>query len=312
MSHERSVRRMAPNGLASASAEASRPRLPIYREPEAASIANPTPTPPRPEPRVAARLEKLIANRVGRAIADFKLIEHGDLVMVAVSGGKDSYSLLHVLEGLRRRAPVRFELVAVNVDQSYEGYRQDVLKRWLEEQGYRHHMVRADIAGIVEKHLEGGSYCSLCSRLRRGVLYRVASELGATKIALGHHADDLMETLLLNQFFAGETKSMPARLVSDDGRHVVVRPLVYVPEDMLAQFSRAASFPLVCCMCPACGDESLKRKQMKALLSTLEAAHPGVKKSLMRALTRVNTAHLLDRRFGRAQQPGIDYGGIEA
>ena len=253
----------------------------------------------------AGRLLRLIAHRAGKAIRDFSLIEQGDRVMVAVSGGKDSYTLLSVLERLRRRAPIRFDLVAVNLDQSYQGYRQDVVEAWLKREGFRYRMVQADIAQTVERHLEQGErYCSLCSRLRRGVLYRVASEEGATKIALGHHADDLIETLLLNQLFAGETRTMPARLVSDDGRHVVIRPLAYVPEDLIQAYAQASGFPLVCCMCPACGDDTMKRKQVKALLSSLEASHPGVKKSLLTALTRVNLAHMLDRRWipgGQAQ-----------
>ena len=195
---------------------------------------------------------------------------------MAVSGGKDSYALLHVLEGMRRRAPVRFELLAVNVDQSYAGYRQDVVGAWLAGRGFVHRLVRADIASAVERYLEEGeAYCSLCSRLRRGVLYRVADELGANKVALGHHADDLIETLLLNQLFAGETKTMPARLAARNGRHVVIRPLAYVPEDLMEDFAVAAGFPLVCCMCPACGDDALQRKRIKALLASLEAAHPG-------------------------------------
>jgi tRNA 2-thiocytidine biosynthesis protein TtcA len=225
------------------------------------------------------------------------MIEEGDRVLVAVSGGKDSYTLLHVLETLRRRAPVRFELLAVNVDQGWEGYRQDVVGEWLTARGFAHRLVRDDIAGIVRSRLDADDhYCSLCSRLRRGVLYRVAAELGATKVALGHHADDLIETLLLNQFFTGEIKSMPAARRTDDGRFVVIRPLAYTPEDMIAGFARAAGFPLVCCMCDACGDETMKRKQVKALLAQLETSHPGIKKSLFRSLTRVNTAHLLDRR----------------
>ena len=261
------------------------------------STQDPAPPPPTPRPAEVKRIEKLVANRVGKAIHEYDLIADGDLVMVAVSGGKDSYTLLHVLEGLRRRAPIRFEIVAVNVDQSYAGYRQDVVAAWLQARGFRARMVKSNIAGIVEQHLEeGASYCSLCSRLRRGVLYGIATELGATKIALGHHADDLIETLLLNQMFAGETRTMPAKLRTNDGRHTVIRPLVYVPEDMIREFAVAAGFPLVCCMCPACGDESMKRKQIKSLLGTLEASHPGIKKSLLRSLTRVNTAHMLDRR----------------
>lgn len=274
-------------------------RLPLLgAPPPGPSRAQPA-LPPGPlDTRAMARLEKLIAHRAGEAIRDYSMIAEGDVVLVAVSGGKDSYTLLHVLEGLRRRAPVRFELIAVNVDQSWEGYRQDVIAAWLEARGFRHHLLREDIAGIVRDKLEEGEHlCSLCSRLRRGVLYRIAGELGANKIALGHHADDLMETLLLNQFFTGEIKSMPAARRTDDGRFVVIRPLAYTPEDMIAEFARAAAFPLVCCMCDACGDETMKRKQMKALLAQLESAHPGIKKSLLRSLTRVNTAHLLDRRW---------------
>jgi len=275
-------------------------RLPLIQA-SSASLGGQTCATPASSPAdlaEAARLEPALANRVGRAIADYDMIAAGDRVMVAMSGGKDSYTCLQLLERMRRRAPIDFELIAVNVDQGYPGFRQDVLEEWLERNGFRHHMVRDDVASVVAPHVEaGGHVCSLCARLRRGILYRVATEIGATKIALGHHADDLIETLLLNQFFVGEIKTMPAKLTSDDERHVVIRPLVYVPEDMVRSYASAMAYPIICCMCPACGDDTLKRKQMKDLLTTLEGAYPGVKKSLLRSLTRVNVAHMLDRRW---------------
>jgi tRNA 2-thiocytidine biosynthesis protein TtcA len=249
----------------------------------------------RPGPQ---SLLKTLARRVGRAIQDFGLIEDGDRILCAMSGGKDSYAMLHLLEYLRKRAPVRFELVAVTVDQGYRGFRTDVLERYFQERGFAYHIERTNIAEVIDDTMPlGDTHCSMCSRLRRGVLYRLAPELGCGKIALGHHADDLLETLLMSQFFNGEICSMPPRLRARDGRNTVIRPLCYVWEDEIRRFAVEAGFPVICCACPACGDHSLKRTQMKSLLGRLEAEHAGIKASLLRALSNLRTDHLLDRRF---------------
>jgi tRNA 2-thiocytidine biosynthesis protein TtcA len=230
----------------------------------------------------------------GRAIADFKLIEPQDRIMVAMSGGKDSYSLLAVLQALQRRAPIRFELVAVHLDQGHPGYDGAPLRAFLEANGVEHRILSEDTYSIVtEKIPEGKTYCSLCSRLRRGILYGAAAELGCNKIALGHHRDDALETLLLNLFFAGKLASMPARLVSDDGAHVVIRPLIYCAEETLARFAAARAFPIL--PCNLCGSQSeAQRKQMKALLGRLEAEHPHLRQSMLAALGNVVPSHLLD------------------
>jgi tRNA 2-thiocytidine biosynthesis protein TtcA len=248
-----------------------------------------------PEPR---SLLKPLARRVGRAIQDFRLIENGDRILCAMSGGKDSYAMLHLLEHLRRRAPVAFELVAVTVDQGYRGFKTDVLERYFREKGLEYRIERTNIAEVIDDTMPlGDTHCSMCARLRRGVLYRLAPELGCNKIALGHHADDLLETLLMSQFFNGEICSMPPILKARDGRNIVIRPLCYVWEDEIVRFVAEIGFPVICCACPACGDNSLKRKQMKNLLHRLESEHAGIKSSLLRALSNIRTAHLLDRRF---------------
>jgi tRNA 2-thiocytidine biosynthesis protein TtcA len=248
-----------------------------------------------PEPR---SLLKPLARRVGRAIQDFRLIENGDRILCAMSGGKDSYAMLHLLEHLRRRAPVTFELVAVTVDQGYRGFKTDVLERFFREKGLEYHIERTNIAEVIDDTMPlGDTHCSMCARLRRGVLYRLAPELGCNKIALGHHADDLLETLLMSQFFNGEICSMPPVLKARDGRNTVIRPLCYVWEDEIVRFVAEIGFPVICCACPACGDNSLKRKQMKNLLHRLESEHAGIKSSLLKALSNIRTGHLLDRRF---------------
>ncbi len=248
-----------------------------------------------PAPR---SLLKPLARRVGRAIQDFRLIQDGDRILCAMSGGKDSYAMLHLLDHLRRRAPVRFELLAVTVDQGYRGFRTDVLEKYFEEKRYAYHIERTNIAEVIDDTMPlGDTHCSMCARLRRGVLYRMAPELGCNKIALGHHADDLLETLLMSQFFNGEICSMPPILRARDGRNTVIRPLCYVWEDEIVRFTAEIGFPVICCACPACGDNSLKRKQMKLLLRRLEADHAGIKASLLRALSNIRTGHLLDRRF---------------
>src|SRR6266850_5617996 len=243
-------------------------------------------------------LLKTITRRVARAIEEFRLIEEGDRILCAMSGGKDSYAMLHVLDHLRRRAPVRFELVAVTVDQGYRGFQADVLERYFKEKGYEHHIERTNIAEVIDDTMPlGDTHCSMCARLRRGVLYRLAPELRCNKIALGHHADDLIETLLMSQFYNGEICSMPPLLRARDGKNIVIRPLCYVWEDEIVRFVREVGFPVICCACPACGDNSLKRKQMKMLLQRLEAEHRGIKSSLLRSLSNIRTGHLLDRRF---------------
>jgi tRNA 2-thiocytidine biosynthesis protein TtcA len=243
-------------------------------------------------------LEARIAKKVTKAIADYSLIEDGDRVMVGLSGGKDSWALIQILDVLKRRAPIRFSLVAVTVDSGYDGYRHDLISSTCEERGWESRIIHTDIGDVMDDILENNATpCSLCARLRRGVLYRLAQEVGATKIALGHHADDFIETLLLNLFFAGTLKAMPARLVSDNGQHVVIRPLVYVTEDEARDYTLEVGLPIIGCCCPACGDLGLQRQRVKSLLLDLEREHPGVKTSMLRALGNVMPRHLLDVRL---------------
>jgi tRNA 2-thiocytidine biosynthesis protein TtcA len=243
----------------------------------------------------AQHTERLLLRDVGRAISDWNLIEEGDRIMVAMSGGKDSYGLLVLLRALQRRAPIHFDLLAVHLDQGHPGYDGAPLVRWLEAEGIPHRILHENTYAIVtEKIPEGKTYCSLCSRLRRGILYGAATELGCNKIALGHHRDDALETLLLNLFFAGKLASMPARLVSDDGAHVVIRPLIYCGEELLARFATELAFPIL--PCNLCGSQSeAQRKQMKALITRMEAEHPQVRNSMLAALGNVNPSHLLDK-----------------
>jgi tRNA 2-thiocytidine biosynthesis protein TtcA len=264
---------------------------------------------PSPEPALApaptgrplqagqpSSLGRLLLRRVGQAIADFpQMIEDGDRVMACVSGGKDSYALLDVLLHLKRRAPVRFEVVAVNVDQGWPGYRTDLIAGHLASLGVEARMVADDFASIVEANVPAGrTPCSLCSRLRRGLLYNLAVELGCSKIALGHHMDDLVETLVLNLFYSGKLASMPAVLRSDDGRNTVIRPLAYVPEEMLVEYATERAFPVVSCGCPSCGLPEQKRQLIKQLLTQLEASEPGLKQNMLAALRNVKPSHLLD------------------
>ena len=241
------------------------------------------------------KLYKRIKNAVGRAIGDFNLIEEGDRIAVAVSGGKDSYAMLHLLEELRRRAPVKYELMAINIDSGYPGFRADIIEEHLREHGFAHHMEKTDHYGIIkEKRRPDSSYCSICARLKRGVLYTLAQKFGCNKLALGHHLDDFVETLLLNQFFVGSLKAMSPNMLADNGQTTVIRPLVYVEEKEIVEFSRANRFPVVCCCCPVCGKADQQRKRMKKLLSGLEKENPFVKRSLLRALANVQPRHLLD------------------
>lgn len=243
-------------------------------------------------------LETRLAKKTTRAITDYGLIEDGDRIMVGLSGGKDSWALFQILDVLRERAPIDFSLVAVNVDSGYKDYEHDALARACEARGWEYHSEHTTIGEVMDDLLGANQTpCSLCARLRRGVLYRLAEQVGATKIALGHHADDFIETLLLNLFFGGALKAMPARLVSDDGRHVVIRPLVYVAESEARAYTKEVGLPIIGCCCPACGDLSLQRQRIKRLLMELEREHPGVKGSMLTALGNVVPGHLLDRRL---------------
>jgi tRNA 2-thiocytidine biosynthesis protein TtcA len=244
----------------------------------------------------AQTLEKKLAHAVGRAIADFAMIADGDRVMVAVSGGKDSYTLLHLLRALQKRAPVDFELKVVNIDQGHPGYPADRLRAYMAGEKYDFTMIHEDTYSIVtEKIPAGKTYCSLCSRLRRGILYRVATELGCTKIALGHHREDILQTLLLNLFFAGQLAAMPPKLVSQEGQ-IVIRPLAYCAEEDILAFSSAMEFPIL--PCDLCGSQdNLQRKIVGTLLNDLEAKQPGLKTSMLAALQNVRPTHLLDREL---------------
>ncbi|MEY3572827.1 MAG: tRNA 2-thiocytidine(32) synthetase TtcA [Pseudomonadota bacterium] len=241
------------------------------------------------------KLSKRLHRLTGQAIADFNMIEAGDRVMVCLSGGKDSYSLLDLLISLRARAPIAFELIAVNLDQGHPGFPKDVLPDYLRALGVPFHIETQDTYSIVKRVIpEGKTMCSLCSRLRRGTLYRVASELGATKIALGHHRDDILQTFFLNLFFGGSLKAMPPKLVSDDGRHVVIRPLAYVEESDLQAWSVHKGFPII--PCDLCGSqENLQRQQVKAMLQAWDRQHPGRVDSIFQALSNLKPSHLLDQ-----------------
>jgi len=241
------------------------------------------------------RIERELGKAVGRCIGDFDLLEEGDRVMVCLSGGKDSYTMLELLERARRRAPIRFELIAVHLDQGQPNYDGRPLEGWLRDGGYDHRILREDTYSIVTDKLDAETtYCSLCSRLRRGILYNAAQELGCTKIALGHHREDALETLLLNLMFTGQLKSMPARLVSDDGRNVIIRPLLYCAEPTIARYAQLRAYPIL--PCDLCGSQTgLKRQQVKALLTQLESMAPAAKQSMLAALGNVRASHLLDQ-----------------
>src|SRR3954467_6364354 len=242
-------------------------------------------------------LETRLAKKVTKAITEYKLIEDGDRVMVGLSGGKDSWALINILDVLRKRAPISFSIVAVTVDSGYDGYRHDLITSTCEQRGWECRIEHTEIGAVMDDLLNGATPCSLCARLRRGVLYRLAAEVGATKIALGHHLDDFVETLLLNLFFAGTLKAMPAKLVSDDRRHVVIRPLVAVTESDARAYAKQSELPIIGCCCPACGDLGLQRQRVKRLIAELEVEHPEIKSSMIRALANVAPRHLLDRRL---------------
>ena len=243
-------------------------------------------------------LEARLAKKVTKAIADYSLIEDGDRVMVGLSGGKDSWALFQILDVLRQRAPLKFSLIAVNVDSGYEGYQHQALADACAARGWEFHSEHTSIGAVIDDKLDADQTpCSLCARLRRGVLYRWATRVGATKIALGHHLDDFVETLLLNLFFAGALTAMPARLISDNGAHVVIRPLVMVTEAEARAYARENELPVIGCCCPACGDLSLQRQRVKRLILELEREHPSVKASMLKAIGNVMPRHLLDIRL---------------
>ncbi|TAM06585.1 MAG: tRNA 2-thiocytidine(32) synthetase TtcA [Paraburkholderia sp.] len=240
------------------------------------------------------KLFKRLMRQVGQAIGDYNMIENGDKVMVCLSGGKDSYALLDILMRLRERAPIDFEIVAVNLDQKQPGFPEHVLPEYLTKVGVPFHIENQDTYGIVKRLVpEGKTTCSLCSRLRRGILYRVAGELGATKIALGHHRDDILQTLLLNLFYGGKLKGMPPKLQSDDGKNIVIRPLAYVKETDLEKFAELREFPLI--PCNLCGSQpNLKRAEMKALIREWDKRFPGRVENMFNALGNVVPSHLMD------------------
>ncbi len=251
------------------------------------------------------KLEKRLVRLTGQAVADYAMIEQGDRVMVCLSGGKDSYAMLDLLRILQARAPLSFDVIAVNLDQKQPGFPAHVLPDYLRSLGVPFHIETQDTYAIVRRLIpEGKTTCSLCSRLRRGVLYRVAAELGATKIALGHHRDDILGTFYLNLFYGGRIKAMPPKLASDDGRHVVIRPLAYIPEHDLARFAQMRRFPII--PCNLCGSqENLKRKQVKEMMAEWERRFPGRTENTFNALARVTPSHLLDRSL-------FDFSGLRA
>lgn len=240
------------------------------------------------------RLEKRLCREVGRAIIDFNMIEEGDKVMVCVSGGKDSYAMLDILLKLQQRAPINFSLIAVNLDQKQPGFPEDILPAYLTKLGVPFHIENQDTYSIVKRVVpEGKTLCSLCSRLRRGILYRVAGELGATKIALGHHRDDMLQTFFLNMFFAAKLKGMPPKLVSDDGKNIVIRPMAYVPEKDLIRWAEVQAFPII--PCTLCGSqENLQRKQIGNMLREWDNKFPGRLESMFSALQHIVPSHLMD------------------
>lgn len=243
------------------------------------------------------KLQKRLRRHVGQAIADFNMIEDGDRVMVCLSGGKDSFAMLDILRNLKASAPIHFDIIAVNLDQKQPGFPPEVLPQYLENIGVEYKIVEEDTYSIVkEKIPEGKTTCSLCSRLRRGILYRTATELGATKIALGHHRDDILETLMLNMFFGGKLKAMPPKLVSDDGKHVVIRPLAYCREKDIIRYAEWKEFPII--PCNLCGSqENLQRKAIKQMLNDWDRRFPGRIETMFNAIQNITPSHLMDHQL---------------
>jgi len=240
------------------------------------------------------KLQKRLRRFTGQAIADFNMIEEGDRIMVCLSGGKDSYTLLDILQNLQRSAPVNFELFAINLDQKQPGFPEHILPEYLGSLGIEYKIVEEDTYSIVKDKIpEGKTTCSLCSRLRRGILYRTAKEMGATKIALGHHRDDMIETMFLNMFYGGKLKGMPAKLLSDDGQHMVIRPLAYCKEKDIVKYAEAKEFPII--PCNLCGSqENLQRKHIKAMLNEWDKTHPGRVETIFTSMQNVVPSHLAD------------------
>ncbi len=257
------------------------------------------------------KLQKRLRRNVGRAIADFNMIEEGDRVMVCLSGGADSYTMLDILQNLQRNAPVGFELIAVNLDQKQPGFPEHILPEYLEQSGIEYHILQEDTYSVVKRVVpEDKTYCGLCSRLRRGILYRFAREQGYTKIALGHHREDIIETLFLNMFYGGKLKSMPAKLLSDDGDNIVIRPLAYCIEADIKAYAEAREFPII--PCNLCGSQdNLQRQAIKQMLSDWNKTNPGRVESIFTSIQNVVPSHLLDNstydfsKFGKEQNSNI-------
>lgn len=243
-------------------------------------------------------LERRILHKAGEAISTFQMISENDRIMVALSGGKDSWTLLNILDLLRKRSPVKFSIIALIVHPGFQGFRTDILENYLRERGFEYHIEYSDIYESIKAiGAEKMTLCAFCSRFRRGILYRLAPEFNCNKIALGHHADDLIETLLLNAFYEGRLETMPAYLNAEDGRNVVIRPLAFVWEKETQEYARQKKLPVICCRCPACKDFNMKRKQVKVMLSKLEESHPGIKKSFLRALQNFSPERLLIPKY---------------
>jgi len=245
-------------------------------------------------PQILKKLDKKLSRAVGKAISDFNMIEDGDKVMVCLSGGKDSYAMLDILMSLKKRAPIHFDIIAVNLDQKQPGFPEHVLPQYLDKLGIEYLIVEEDTYSIVMDKVEPGkTTCSLCSRMRRGILYRTAKELGATKVALGHHRDDMLETMMLNMFFSGKLKSMPPKLGSDNGEHIIIRPLAYCVESDIAQFAQLKEFPII--PCNLCGSqENLQRQAVKGMLNDWAQRFPGRIESMFTAMQNVVPSHLAD------------------
>ncbi|MCB4359983.1 tRNA 2-thiocytidine(32) synthetase TtcA [Quatrionicoccus australiensis] len=260
------------------------------------------------------KLRKYLESRTGKAIGDYNMIEDGDTILVCVSGGKDSYTLLAMLMAMQQRAPIKFRLIAMNLDQKQPGFPADILPRYFESLGIEHRIVEADTYSIVKDKIpEGKTTCSLCSRLRRGIIYKTAKELGANKIALGHHRDDMVHTLFLNLLFGGKMKAMPPKLVTDDHAHVVIRPLAYCAENDIAKFARGMEFPII--PCNLCGSqENLQRQKIREMMQDWDKRFPGRTESVMTALQNVVPSHLADNKLfdfrGLTLDTAVDEGDI--